>query len=508
MSKYALTELITSLNKDEIRNFKIYINRIHFQQDKKLERLFDLIKSSHLDEYGDEIVEEVGAKNKNNYYRLKNRLIEELEYSLLILHRAKDDSFRINNGISLARIFAYKTNYSQALKYLLKAEKEALKLEHYDVLNVIYDRIIELSTLYRGINTSKYVALREKNNDRYQKLQRLNTMVAVVTNQLANTNFSGKDKEVINTLNQIINQLELTEYYHDSPKVQFTIYNCVKGILLQKKEFIVLEKYLTNTFQDFNKRKLFNKANHQEKIVMLVWIINTLTKNMEFNEALVYHEQLKEELYAFDKLHFQKYQWTFYQNKFVLNVFVNQLDKAIEVLHFLNSKEEFKNLPSFNLVHYLNLATVYFYKKDYKVSITHITPLIATEKFNQLSEDWKLHVSIVELIIRVEVGDFEYVSYRVKNIRKMFRKMFSKEEYQTEKEFLSIILKIVQQVNPFKQKRLQKAISIFIGKSPSLEIAGNEAINYSLWLQSKLEGKGYFQLLLELISVKSAKNKV
>ena len=120
MSKYHLSELIHSLNKEEIRNFKLYTTRIHFgDKDKKLVQIFDRIKKDNMDEFSDDLVVEFFKdKNKNAYYRLKNRLVSDIEYSLLMLNRAKDERLKILNWLQLVRIFSYKSEYEKALYYL------------------------------------------------------------------------------------------------------------------------------------------------------------------------------------------------------------------------------------------------------------------------------------------------------------------------------------------------------------------------------------------------------
>ena len=52
MVKYALTDLIKSLNTEEIRNFKMYISRtVLAKGDKKVLILFDAILQNDYDEY-------------------------------------------------------------------------------------------------------------------------------------------------------------------------------------------------------------------------------------------------------------------------------------------------------------------------------------------------------------------------------------------------------------------------------------------------------------------------
>ena len=61
MPTYNLTELINALNKEEIRNFKLYSSRINNSGDSESKTilLFDLIKTQQLDEFSDEVVGKV-----------------------------------------------------------------------------------------------------------------------------------------------------------------------------------------------------------------------------------------------------------------------------------------------------------------------------------------------------------------------------------------------------------------------------------------------------------------
>ena len=76
--KYQLTHLVHSLNKEEIRNFKLFTSKYKSTGTKALVQLFDIIRKEKIDEYDDKIVDVIlPDSTKNNYYRLKNRLIQE-----------------------------------------------------------------------------------------------------------------------------------------------------------------------------------------------------------------------------------------------------------------------------------------------------------------------------------------------------------------------------------------------------------------------------------------------
>ncbi|MBK8444126.1 MAG: hypothetical protein IPL35_12215 [Sphingobacteriales bacterium] len=164
MSKYHLTEIIQSLNKEEIRNFKLFSARLQSGNERnKTVVLFDSIKTENLDEFSEEItLRFFSDNNKNAYYRLKNRLLADIEQSLLLLHHDKDEKYIIYNLIEIANIFKYKSKYELAHRYLLKAEKEAQHSDYADLLDVVYGEIIALANDYYKINPEIYIQKRQK----------------------------------------------------------------------------------------------------------------------------------------------------------------------------------------------------------------------------------------------------------------------------------------------------------------------------------------------------------
>jgi len=501
MAKYTLTKLVQALNKDEIKNFKLYSSRIKNDlSDKKPVLLFDLIKKEKIDEYSDEIIKRVAANNKNAYYRIKNRLIEDIEHSLLLLNRNKDERFKINNWIGIARIFTYKSNYDIALSYLVKAENTALKFKFYDLANIAYDHIIELGNLHSSIPLKTYVKKRTDNNQQYQQVQHFSSLLAIVKDKMQKTNFSGKDKSIIEALNTIIEQLKFAETYQQSPQIQFQIYHCIRGVLIQKKDFPTLEAYLINTLEDFNNKHFFKQANfHHEKIILLVWLINSLLKNKKITQVNGYIEQLHHSLLAFDNLHYNKYIWLYHQSIVMLYGFSNQNQKAIELLEQLRDDEQFNANANYHLFIFLNLVTHNYCEGNIQEALKHLSHIITSKWYNTLSTDFQLSCSILELIIRIETEDFDYITYKVSNIKKSFRKQLAQSNFMHEKEFINILAQIAQHPAPFKHQRLLNKIMKFIENAPAFEPLSNEAINYQVWLRAKLNKQKYYNLILQIV---------
>ena len=88
--KYQLTNLIKDLTPFESRNFKSYSSRFYQNGDKKFTQLYEVIRHKNIDEYDEKIRTSINYSGSDGAFaRLKNHLIEELENSLLQLHRKK-----------------------------------------------------------------------------------------------------------------------------------------------------------------------------------------------------------------------------------------------------------------------------------------------------------------------------------------------------------------------------------------------------------------------------------
>ncbi len=498
MHKYFLTEFIESLSKDEVRAFKIYAERINFGSgEKKMVQLFDQIRDKKLDEYEDKMVGLITKGNKNSFYRIKNRLMEDLESSLLMQHRYMDEKIKLNNYLALSRIFSYKSDYKKALEYLLKSEKEAQQLEYYDQLQVIYDQIIELATTTPTINPNNYLAKRQENSVKYEEMVQINTVMATINYDLNRSNFSGKNKNLIDILNQILERIKLSNISLESHDLQLKIFNCVKKVLLQKRDFQNLETFLIKTFHEFEEKKIYTKARHQDKVLILAWTVNTCFKNRKYEAALHYNEQLYAALMDHDKRFFEKYAWLYYQGQIINHTLLGRNKLALQVLLEIKDQPLFHKVPLYQIFIYLNLASFYYCEGDMENSLSNIALFLSSEMYDSLSPNWKLNISIVEIILHIENGDTDFAENRIRNVRRSFSATINEEEYQREKEFLKILLGISTSPSIKENVKLRQSIELFIKNSPEPEPGSNESIIYQLWLESKLTGQKYYDIILQ-----------
>ncbi|MBK8413965.1 MAG: hypothetical protein IPL22_05265 [Bacteroidetes bacterium] len=105
-----------------------------------------------------------------------------------------------------------------------------------------------------------------------------------------------------------------------------------------------MEEYLLRTYKEFTKLELFNKNNHDTKLQMLTYLVNSLFKNDKLKLSLQYTELLHDAMMEFGKSLYDKYLF-FYYNSLVINYSKLDKEKAIQVLEDIRENRKITATP-------------------------------------------------------------------------------------------------------------------------------------------------------------------
>ncbi len=479
-----LQQLIAGMNKEQIRFFKLFAGRTITPDDRKDILLFDYIrKIGEAYNEGKIFNKLYGSKDKNAFYRLKHRLLNDLNKSISIQHFEDDDFIYTCHMLALYKYFADNNKLKEAEYYLKKAEGGAKSLESFELLDIIYGEYIRLSQETWHINPEGFIEKRKKNQQQIHELRAIDDLLAVVTYRLKKTqNFSPEKNPLLDLLKQTTDDFVLDRDLKKSPTLRFRIYRAVSQVLLQRHDYKPLEQYLLNIYKEFEKEKLFNKNNHDTKLQMLTYIVNTLFKNNKIKQSLQYAERLRMAMEEFHHILYDKY-FFFYYNSLVINYSILDKDKAIEILEDLKDNEKIKSNSFYHLFVYLNLATQWFDKKNYKEAIKHITRLYLLDGYKTADRSLKFKIAVSELIIRYELQSLDVLEYKMAQVKKDYKDLLSREEHLNEKDLLLILKDLINSAQPSQNKNLRMRITHFMERNKK-ETEETEIISYAEWINN------------------------
>lgn len=480
-----LLKTIQSLNKEEIRYYKIFSNRTHNDENRKDLALFEEIKNNSKNYNEKEIAKKMYGDNKNNFYQLKNNLLNAINKSIVSQHTDKENETSLHNIVLLSRIYKRKGNIELSYHYLKKAEKKAEKIEAFEILSMIYSEILKLSYELVSIDIQKYTNKKIENKKKLDLSQEIDiTLYSVMHNIKTTQNFSNNTTKNVKALKNIINSITSQKKISKSPRFRIKLYEAISRRLLQKNDFNSLEAYLKSTYLSFTKDNIFNKSNHEQKLMMLTYLTNSLYKNGKMKESLLIAEELKKSMNEFDSILKNKFLF-YYYNALVINYYKLDQEKALEVLNKAKKNSIIQSLPTFGAFIYLNMGLIYYDQKKYKTAIKQFSRLILQKDFLNLSLQFQVKILVSEIIIRYELNQIDLVEEKINFIKKKYKKPILKDT--REKEVIEIIRKLIYCNNIKTDKKLISRIKKLINEASSQEAQNTDVINYNNWLNKKIK---------------------
>ena len=477
-----LLKTIKSLNKEEVRYYKIFSNRTRNNSSRRDIALFEEIRGNE-DSYNEtETARKMYGTNKNNFYQLKNNLLNTINKSIVSQHTDKEKDTSLYNIVLLSRIYKRKGNTELSYHYLKKAEKEAKKIEAFEILSMIYSEILKLSYDLISIDIEEYTKKKVENKVKLDLSQEIDiTLYSVMHSIKKNQDFSIEKKKNTENLNNIIKSITSQKKISKSPKFRIKLFQAISRILLQKNNFSELEQYLKTTYKGFVKDNIFNRENHEQKLMLLTYLINSLYKNNKMNESLMIAEELHKSMMQYDSFLKNKFLF-YYYNALVINYSKLDKEKAITVLQKAKKNTVIQTLPTFGAFIYLNMGLIYYSQKKYKKSVKQFSRLILQKDFLNLSLQFQLKIMIAELVIRHHLNQTDLIEKKIKKIRKDYKKNISKSK--RDNYMLLILNELIYCNNIRSNKKLQDKIQ----KMKSIGIDNNnqqlDIINYNDWVDN------------------------
>ncbi len=481
-----LNQMVMLMDRKEVKNFKIYMGRVTESEDRKDLKLFDFIRKT-ADKYDDDKAFSRlyhHEDDKNAFYRLKNRLIEDINKSIFMQEFHSDNAMLSFYLAALGHYYFSRTEYRLAFYHYRKAEKKAQELEDYGLLDIIYARLIRISQELLTANPEDYIRKRRENRNLLNKLSELDDVLEAVEYRMKLSQNLSASKSINNLLKITIDDFVKTEELKESSRLQFGIYRVVSRVLLQNNDFPKLEEYLVHAYSDFENKEFFNKNNHDTKLEMLSWIANSLFKNKKYQASLDYAEVLKTEMERFDKMLYERFE-LFYYNILIINFSSINNSKAIEILLSLTEREKIVKQPIYGGFIYSNLAVLFYQRKEYKKALKYINELLHFEGYRSMDELVKLKLALGELMIRYELKERDVLEYRFRQISKDFSEILESPEILWERSFMDVMQILITDDHYKKNPSFKNSVRDFLDKTDALAGTDEMLFLYDTWVKEK-----------------------
>lgn len=503
----AIQEVIRSFSRDEHKDFRQFIQRKKQKGNRKDLMLYDFFLLNRRPEKHEIIHHLYGsdsAATKNAYHTIRKRLQKEIN-DFLYLKRVEQDlskTAEVHKSLILVQHLVEHKLFKLAWKQLNKAEKISIESEYNQELLLIYNLQIQYyNPEFAQKSVNEIVADRIRANALYQEDENLKIIGSLVKQELERIIKVGQDIDLQELTDQLIQQFDLEKALFNRPKLLFNFVFLTRMIFLGKKDYKSIEGFLLNSYKKL-KRTDYLEKNKSDYLKILYACAHTLYRNKKFNESIVFLEEMELVLDQVTKGIYKEYFPKYLLLFSACENFKGQLDFSIELLQqtleidYLQ-KEDYCNGK-------LNLAVYHFENEDFRsanqtlINIGHSDK--ALEKF--MGKEWRMKKHIIESIVQFELGNLDLAFDRIIAIERGFTELLKMQKYKKVGVFLSILKRVVN--NPSiaqSDEFLQQVEGSFDWVGAAYEDL--QEMSYYAWLKSKMQGKKFYEVLCELMSLKN-----
>ena len=496
-----LEHVIQSFTSDEVRRFKILSNRFKADEEKKLIILFDLIRSGKFETREEDLIKDIYGnaqpETKNRYYRLRNKLLDNLEKSLVFYHFKYKDSIHAFYDIQLSIMFRERGYNELVVFFLKKAEKKAEMLDQFSILELIYDEYIQLGIKNVDLDLDSILTRRRENQVKLAIHRKSTETIATIKQKIRKAKF-GKDKlSVVELLDGIKSDLEEAKDIFHSTEGKILIFQTVSTILHNKGAYQQLSDYIKTTIKDFVENDLFNQNNHAARLLMRLRLIISLYKTMRLEEAVEQLGIFEKEMKMYGKQNYQTYLFNYYNIRIYNLKMLGRSAEAREEIETALKLYEIKNDPSHYLVILISLAGQQFNEGDFKGAIDSIQQIRAIKNSASLGDNVLFFLEVFYLVCLLEFGSNDLFTEAYKMIRKRFKAQLKMEDNARTARFCEILDRMNNAAIEGRKVSIKSTVSGFIDSFGKYEEGDNEILNQVYYLRSLLEQRPYYEIYVE-----------
>ena len=489
----SIHDLISIQSPKDVSSFINYLEERNKRHDTRNVPLYKaLLKNEeHL------IFDEIGA---NAYNVLKKRLTDQLiEFSggQLLTHELFSENQVIKLIVLSRKLFA--VNHVKTGYILLKrAEKKALSLDHFSLLNEIYHTMIEHSHKSDDVDQKVLFQKLQRNNQLFISEEKLSILYASMQKQFNSENFG----VLPTSLHKLFEEgLRLFDIKSDMA-LSFKSLNqlCILSDLYgsQTKNYHSLDLFFEELIAPLQGSEKDTDKMLGYHIELLYGMSNIYFRKKNAEKSIFYLEQMDAQLRRLNGKHKKIWQ-SRYLNLLALNLnFSGNWDQAIAILEegIQGSKLQEEEKALLNLT----LCMIHFQQGNLKVVKNIISSFTKTDNWylKHMGNEWLFNFKAMEVLLHFDLENDQLAESKILSFQRKYAKHFRKDKSNPMWPFLLLVKSVLFEPHKIQTEPFYYKVESSIPWRGESEDFFN--ICFYGWLKAKMTNSHVYWTTLELLN--------
>lgn len=485
-----IAAILSTLSQDEKQEFILQLRRRNRRTDVKNEKLFRLIDSGKTDNLD---VRLYGKPARNSFHALCKRLQDSLIDFVASKSFAGETSeeLEILKLLLASRIFFEKKLYKIAFKTLEVAERTAIPLDLYSILNEIYHTKIQYSHLNTHWVLEEIIETSKTNMGLFQQDFHLNRAYAVIKSRLRTTTDSSVQEIVQNTFSEFHIAINEALTY----KSLFQLMEITATAAKMQSDYYSISPFMLELYTIVDKKSRLKNKHRYYHLNILNLLAITQFRNKRFAASIHFTEEMEREMLKGDASYSKRFGEKLAILKALNYNYTGQHQKAMSIL---------KDFKSDSLDVKLLIAMCLFQQDDFSEAYQIIKNMNHSDTWyeKKMGWVWVVKKNLVEILLLTELDKLDLVLARLQR----FKRKFSKQLQDRGEERVLTFVKLISRYYDNPSHVVTKAFKNEVENS--FEWLGKEqedifVMSFYAWLKSKMQQENLYKVTLALVDQKS-----
>ncbi|WP_426493478.1 hypothetical protein [Hymenobacter sp. 102] len=498
-----LRTTLSTFSVDDRKDFRQFIQRQRRKQKGRMDvRLCDLLL--HQKEYStEELLSRLYPEEPNAvaYYALRKRLMRHLTDFLLLRQRQQDPTAASSvRGLLTLAQYLFEVGVGRlAWNTLRKAEKLALQNEQYELLNTVYNLQIAQAGSKYADELPDIIRRRNLNKKAADEEERAGIADSLIRQRLREARVKGRAAESFDAiLQEVLREYDLQEAFARRPALLYRLMSIARAAMLVRRDYLTFAPFVMRCYHLMEKRHGFQPAHREAQLGLLYMIAHALYRTRRFPESVEYLGRLRQLLEESPRLRGAAF-WPRYT--FLLAANYAFMRRNAESIRLLEDVLKTALPPREQLTARLGLGFHYFAEGQFQRANQALLAIGRTDHWceQEMGVEWVLNRNMGEMLIQLELGNHDLSLNRLRAIERLIKERFGPDGggYAAVLGYLQLVRDIIEDPDAARTPELATRATQLPAFVP-LQQEDLQALSFYSWLRARIEGRPYYQVLLEL----------
>lgn len=488
-----LEELIEVISPKEAENFIKFLKVKNKRSDVRNIDLFTIYYKSKRNTIKEEL-------NTNAYNVLKKRVTDSL-IEFMANSTVEEESTHEIGIIKLILLSRKMFNYSQfksGFRLLKRAEKQAIAIQHFSLLNEIYHTSIQYSFHELSDTQENIFNKFEQNQKDFQQQERLNLVYAKIKKAYLSQKGNNAEIDINILIDDSFKEYGITAKDAINFKSLYQIASIIDIAGTQTKDYHSVKPFFESQIEQLRGGEGDTEKYLLYQIDMLYALANIYFRKKDFKKSEYYLEEMRVQMARFNGK-FQQQRLAQYGTLLALNLNYSGKNMEAEMLlsHILTDKSHKKEHLANTI---LTLVMIQFQQNKLNDAKKLLASLKETDNWylKNVGLEWLLNKKMLEILLFIELGEENLAESLIASFSRKYVSYFKENKNLQALEFLKLVRK--HHHNP--EKTTTNSFKNTVDRTLKFKQTQQEDIfmmSFYAWLKSKMEQRDVYEVTLELV---------